>query len=172
METETIVLDAEYDRIVDNLETATDRLAEMDETTDEYEVLDNRTSRLETHRRGVEWVRKEWDADEIVLRALTFGDDVRLDEETSSTGERRLWQIAIGTIDAPFLEHDGDEYPEVPMDDVEKTVAAIDQSVPIAVGRWLQDRIDGVSSVGNRNAADGYARLLTEKRTETTSTPE
>ena len=28
METETIVLDAEYDRIVDNLETATDRLAE------------------------------------------------------------------------------------------------------------------------------------------------
>lgn len=172
MEGKTIDLDAEYERIVDEIDTATDRLAEMDETTDEYDVLDSRTSRLETHRRGVEWAREEWNVDEVVLRSLTFGDDVRLDEETSSSGERRLWQIAIGTVDAPFLKHDGEEYPEVPMEDVGKTVAAIDQSVPIAVGRWLQDRIDGVSSVGNRNAADGYARLLTAKRVETTSTPE
>jgi hypothetical protein len=169
---ETIELDAEYDRIVDALEDTTDRLAGMDETTDEYDVLDQRASRLETHRRGIEWVRDEWDVDSITLRPLTIGDDARLDEHTTSTPERRLWQIAIGTVDAPYLEHDAEEYPGVKMDAVAKTVATIDDTIPIAVGRWLQDRIDGVSSVGNRNAADSYARLLTTKRAEETSTME
>jgi len=165
-----IDLDAEHERIVSEISDLTDQLAEMDPDTELYETLDGRSSRLDTHRRATEWVRDNWEVDEIAIRSLSFGDDARLDENTQSEAERRLWQIAIGTVEAPYLEHDGHEYPAVPMDAVEETVSTIDSPiVPIAVGRWLQDRIDEVSTVGNLTGDGSYATSLAAKRAETST---
>jgi len=167
---ERIDLDAEHERILSEIDTLTDQLAEMDTDTEQYATLDSRSSRLDTHRRATEWVRDNWDVDEVVIRSLSFGDDARLDENTQSEAERRLWQIAIGTVEAPYLEHDGHAYPEVSMDAVEETVATIDSPVvPIAVGRWLQDRIDEVSTVGNLAGDGSYATSLAAKRAATST---
>lgn len=182
--TETIDLAAEATRIADALEDATDRMEEMDASTDEFDALDERASRLETYRRGVGWLRgfpdddypdtddpgAPWDVESITLRRLSMGDDLRLDEHTSSQSERTLWQIAMGTAVAPYLEHDGEQHPDVPIDDVEQTVAILDQELPVATGRWLRDRVDEVSTVGNPSGAGSYAHLLTTKRTSETST--
>ena len=172
MERTVIDLDDEHDRLVSDIDTLAEQLAELDTSTEQYKQLDQRATRLDAHRRGVEYARNEWEADSVELRPLTIGDDVRLDEHASGPGERRLWQIAIGTADAPFLEHDVDAYPDVPMDDVEATVAAIDREVPIATGRWLQSRIDEVSAVGNRTGAGSFATSLAERLTQETSTTE
>ena len=169
---ETIDIDEEYDRLVEAIEDATDRLDGLDPQTDQAATIDARAERLDVHRRGVAYVRDEWAVDEIVLRPLTIGDDVRLDEHTAGVDERRLWKIAIGTVAAPYLEHDGREYPAVEMDAVRATVATVDRTVPIAVGRWLESRIDEVSTVGNPSGEDSYARLRAATRTASTSTPE
>jgi len=167
---ERIDLNAEHKRIVSEIDELTDKLAEMNPETDQYDTLDGRSSRLDTHRRGTEWARDNWDVDAIVIRSLSFGDDARLDEHTNSAAERRLWQIAIGTVEGPYLEHDGHAYPEVAMDAVGETVATIDSPVvPIAVGRWLQDRIDEVSTVGNLTGDGSYATSLAAKRAETST---
>ncbi|RLM81289.1 hypothetical protein DVK05_09845 [Halorubrum sp. Atlit-8R] len=174
----TIDLKTEAERIATELEEVTDRMADMDPSTDVYQSLDERSSRLETYRRGVGWLRgfpeedypdtddpgSDWETEEITLRRLSMGDGLRLDEHTSGETERTLWQIAIGTHDAPYLEHDGEEYPEVPIEDVEETVAVLDEEPPLATGRWLQDRVDEVSTVGNPSGAGSYAHLLTTKR--------
>ena len=167
---ERIDLDTEHERIVSEIGDLTDQLAEMDPETDLYETLDNRASRLDVHRRAVEWARENWDTESIVIRALSFGDDARLDEHAGSGPERRLWQIAIGTVEAPYLEHDGHEYPDVSIDAVKDTVATVDSpAVPIAVGRWVQDRTDEVSTVGNLNGDGSYATSLAAKRAETST---
>ena len=167
---ETVDIDEEYERLVEAITDASEHLADLDPATDQAATLDARAERLDVHRRGVAHARDEWGVDEIVLRPLTIGDDVRLDEHTAGVDERRLWKIAIGTVAAPYLEHDGRQYPAVEMDAVRATVATVDRTVPIAVGRWLESRIDEVSTVGNPSGEDSYARL--RAATATTSTPE
>ena len=91
--TETFDLEAEHERLTDAIADVSEKQAEMDPSTEQYATLEQRAGRLDTHRRGVEYALEAWDVDAITLRALTLGDDARLDEHTNSAAERRLWQI-------------------------------------------------------------------------------
>lgn len=170
-EPERIDLQAEYDRLVDEAEDVAERVAGLNPSTDMAQQLTERGRRLDTHRRGVEWAMDEWDVDEIAFKPLTLGDDARLSDHFpggESPGSRRNYEIALGTTDAPYLEHDPGD---VSQSALEETVENVGDIPSLAFGRWAQARIDELSAVGNWSSEDSFAALLTEARASN-QTPE
>lgn len=166
-ETKEIVLAEERDRVIDAAQELADRAAETDPSTDLYDDLVSRGNRLDTHRRAIEWALDEWDVESITFRALTLGDDARIADQMngrgSNPGSERNWEIALGTYDAPYLEHDPEE---VTQSALERTVRNVAQIESIAFGRWATAQVDKLSAAGNWNGEQSFARLLAEKQAE------
>jgi hypothetical protein len=164
-ETREVVLEDERERLIERYEELFERMADLDSSTDLYKTLRARGNRLDTHRRGVEWAIEQWDVETITFKALTLGDDARIADEFdgrgSKPGAERVYEIALGTYDAPYLEHDPENIVESELD---KTVANVGDIDAIAVGRWAQSQIDDLSAAGNWNDERSFARLLTEKQ--------
>jgi len=169
-ETKEIVLDTERDRIVDEYREIAEQMTGLDPSTDLYQTLKSRGERLDTQRRAVEWAMESdpnegsgWGAETITFKALTLGDKARIADALggrgSKPGSRPNWQIALGTYDAPYLEHDPEsiEDPEL-----QQTVANVGNIDALAFGDWAEAKIGELSAVGNRNSEQSFARLLTE----------
>ncbi|WP_254768234.1 hypothetical protein [Salinilacihabitans rarus] len=172
-ETREVVLEEEADRLVEACEEIADRMVDLDPSTDLYQTLRARGNRLDTHRRGIGWALEAWDVETLTFKALTLGDEARIADEFdgrgSKPGAERIWQIALGTYDAPYLEHD----PENPTDAaLQETVANVATIDALAFGRWAESQIDELSAVGNWNDERSFARFLTEKQAEQSQTEE
>lgn len=155
MRTREVVLENQLEEIESEIDEIAGRMADLDSDTDLYQELSQRGNRLDTHRRAIEWALDEWDVDTVTFRALTIGDDARLQDETDNEGERMVWQIALGTEVAPYVA-----------DDLEQTVANVADIEAIAYARWAQAAIDDLSAVGNLTTEQSFARSLTAKRSE------
>ena len=154
----------EFDDELERLEEAIDDLAAevtaLDASTERAKALERRGNRLDTHRRGIEWAREEWEVDGVELGGLTAGEYGRLEDQLpdgAGDGATRVYYVAAGTVDAPYVE-----------DDHDATVAAVSQ-LPIAFARWAEAQINDLTSVGGETGNRFYDSLRA-KQDETTST--
>lgn len=101
----------------------------------------------------------------VTLAGLTTGDVNRVEdivEKHSSVRERDAW-VAIGTIDAPYLQHDPDG--DFTMSEYEDTVLAV-TDLPLPYVRWAEGRISELSHLG-ADEGNGYLALVREKQANT-----
>lgn len=137
-----------------------DQVAEMDPTSERAKSLESRGNTLDTYRRGLEWAAEEWDVDAVELGGLNAGEYGRMQDklpEGGGGGATRIYYVASGTVDAPYVA-----------DDLETSVANVAQ-LPIAYAKWAEAQINDLTSVGGDEGNRFYASLA-ERRTGTTST--
>jgi hypothetical protein len=165
LRTETYNFDEEEQRLEDKLDEINDVLDDVD-NSDIRQRFETEQTQVETHLQGVRWARDEafdaeyapmWDAD---VDAVTFGgltggefgaleDDVG--EHGGGAGAVRVYQVAKGTVDAPYVDDSMGE---------DERVATI-SDLPVAFLKWAQDRIDALTGVGG-NGETNYRALYEE----------
>lgn len=157
-----INLQTERDRLYSEMQTIQDEISDMDPSSKPAQAKKQIGFRLGEQKRGVEWAMEEWDIDSITVQSLTLGHealimDAGADQQTKP-GTYQNYQMALGTVDAPYLEHDpADPTPEA----VQRTVAKVGNIESLAFGKWLLARIDS-ESAGNWNDDESFAALLQE----------
>lgn len=159
LDTRHINFDEEIERLEGEIDDIAEKVAELDPTTDRAKSLESRGNRLDTHRRGLEWARDEWDVDGVELGGLNAGEYGEMQDKLpdgAGEGATRIYYVAAGTTEAPYAE-----------DDLEDAVANVAQ-LSIAYARWAEAQINDLTSVGE--TGNRFYGSLREKRTETTST--
>ncbi|MDF9748360.1 hypothetical protein [Natrinema salsiterrestre] len=165
LRTETYDLDEEVQRLEDKIAELDDVLEDIEDDNPVAQRFENERVGLETTLEGVRWARDEafeadyapqWDedADTITLGGLTAGEFGSIEDDIadgSGQGAVRIYQVARGTVDAPYVD-DG-------MDD-DQQIGAVSQ-LPLAYTKWAQTRIDELTGVGG-NGETSYSELYAE----------
>lgn len=166
LRTETYNFDEEERRLEDRLEELDDVLEEIDDDHSAAESFANERTGLQDALEGVRWARDEaheadyapmWDeaVDGVTLGGLTAGEAAALEDDIGEngggTGAIRIYQVAKGTVEAPYVDDS--------MDD-DQRVGTVSQ-LPNSYVRWAQARIDDLTGVGG-NGETSYSDLLEE----------
>ena len=163
LRTETYAFDAEIDRIDEQVDHLAEDVAGLDADNPLADQLTQQAVRLDAQRRGLTWARDEWGVDEVTLSGLTGGEHARLEDRFADggggPGATRVWKVAAGTEDAPYVT-----------DDLESTVALVAE-LPIAYQKWAFARINELTSVGEGNLS-AFERSVMEKRHQAASNDE
>jgi len=177
LDTTTIDLNQEYQRLTDEMEAHAEEQAQYERGSDGARVAAAQGQRVERLRAGVAWALgypnaaesdgAGWKTDTVTLGSLTNGDRHLVDDVSDEPGYKRAdAYVAIGTVDAPYLEHDADE---TLVDEFKSTVRNIPDLHPSFVD-WAEDRITELSRVGE--TGNSYLELVQAKRTSATSADE
>lgn len=161
LRTETIHFDAERDRLTEQMEDLAERQANwQDRDENRARELLRQGNALENQREVLAHLAEEWDRESVTLAGLTTGE-VNLVEDTAdkhdNVRERDAW-VAIGTHDAPYLEHDPEDYT---IDAYEDTVLAV-ADLPLPYVRWAEAKIADLSHLG-ADEGNGYLALVRDK---------
>lgn len=179
LRTETIEFDAERDRLTERMEELAERQVEYQqsaEETDSEEIREQKQrqarqllqegNRLENQREVLAAI-ENGDIDglpafeSVELAGLTTGDVNRVEdvaEEHESVRERDAW-VAIGTQDAPYLEHDPGEIVHAAFEDTVRAVT----DLPLPYVQWAEAKIADLSHLG-ADEGNGYLALVREMR--------
>ncbi len=167
LRTETLNFDEEEQRLSEKIDEIDDVLEDIDDS-DIEERFRNERGELETRLEGVRWARDEafeadyapmWDqdVDAVELGGLTGGEFGRLEDDALESGGGqgaiRVYQVEMGTVDAPYLDDGMDK---------DQRIATISQ-LPISYLKWAQFHIDRLTGVGG-NGETNYAELYAEMR--------
>jgi len=165
LRTETYDFDEEEQRLEDKIEELDDVLDDVDDA-DIQQRFETERTQLQTHLEGVRWARDEahdaeyapmWDedVDAVELGGLTGGEFGALEDDVGEhgggSGAVRVYQVAKGTVDAPYVDDS--------MDD-DQLVATV-SNLPVAYLKWAQNRIDALTGVGG-NGETNYRALYEE----------
>ena len=163
-----------YD-LTEEVQRLEDRIAELDDVLDGIED-DNPAAKqfraerigLETALEGVRWARDDaFDADyvpawdqsvgEITLGGLTAGESAAIEDDLNGggSGAARIYQVAKGTVEAPYINEDMS---------ADQRVAAVSQ-LPDSYVRWAQTRTDELTGVGG-NEEKSYDELFAEMQAD------
>ncbi len=164
LDTSEIVLAEEAERLESESDELGDQVAALDPDNPAIESLLSRGQTLDTYLSGVEWAREEWKVDSITLSGLTGGEFGKVEDRLSDVaasqqrrggqpGARRVYLVAFGTVDAPYIEAD--------MSDDERVAAAA--GLPVAYLKWAESHINELSRVGG-NGRSSFGQLVAEKR--------
>lgn len=168
LQTETITLADELDRLHDEREALAADVADLDAENPAYDRLVSGGRTLDNHIAGVEWALDEWDVETVTFAGLTGGEYGRVEDRVKSDsiangkqsagGAARIHMVASGTVDAPYV--DG-------ADSYEAKLAAA-AKLPFQYLQWAQSRVDDLTSVGN-DAGTSFADLVKEKQAATST---
>ncbi|KZX49299.1 hypothetical protein [Haloarcula sp. K1] len=162
LQTDTYDLADEAERLKEECRETAEKLAPLDAENPAAPRLQRRGNQLQSQLDGVRWARSEWDVDAVTLGGLTGGEYGHVEDElpaAGGSGARRVYYVAKGTVDAPYLDDD--------MDFDARIAAASD--LPIGFLRWAEARIDDLSSVTEGNEprfADWLADARKEQSTD------
>lgn len=169
LRTETIDLESECERLEDEMEDLASRQASMGEDASEEQAqqllqqgneLNNQRNILQAIQDGgVEGVPA---LDTVTLAGLTAGEVNLVEdvvEEYPSVRHRDAW-VAIGTHDAPYLEHDPEE--PLTISGVEESVLAVGD-LPLPYVRWAEAKISELSHL-SESGGNAYLRLVQDKQ--------
>lgn len=177
LQTDQISFDAEINRLEDEREELAEQLARLETGNPAAEQLAEQGQTIDGHLQGLRWARDEaaddenvsvWgeDVDSITLAGLTGGefgqvedavvsDTLASGEDRVGEGSLRVYNVAKGTVEAPYLD---DEM------NYEQRVGAVSQ-LPITFLKWAHHRIDDLTSAGG-NGDESFASLVTAKQAE------
>lgn len=161
-------LDARLDELAD---TVSDEQPDDDsDATEAYQEAVQEARDVDQHYKGVLWAVEQWGADaEVVLAPLATGAhaqvlDYSMDLKQNQVGgpdsiqgSRRLFFVAAGLEDAPFL--DGGE-------DIEARVGEL-SGLPNQFTGWLHSEVDDISSPDVEG--NGFAERLQARNDPTNS---
>lgn len=166
---------------LDDLNNRLDELAErtVDETRDTADdqredieaTMQHAGGTVERYRDGVSWAVDEYGADATVtIGGLTTGEYGRVEDRAadasrekgggSTEGIVRVFQIAAGLEDAPFVDAGAG---------FEERAAAV-RELPPQLAEWLQSKVNEQGSLGGNGKS--FSSLLAEKQAGETSTDE
>lgn len=172
LRTERFAFDAEIERLTAEMEQHAEQQAEYPIGSDGAQQAAQQGQQSERFRTGLQWAAEEWDATAVELAALTAGERnlVRdlAEQITASGGQVNAW-IAVGTHDAPYLQHDPATVPDNPAA-IKDTIAQIPALHPAFVD-WAEARISDLSRMDG-DTGKSYQELVLEKRASTSSTGE
>lgn len=168
-QTKRIEFADERDRLRGELEDAAEKQVTWEERAlDGNEIAQQhvqqqafRANRLQNQIQALEWAEAQWDVGGIELAGLTAGEVNRAEDtvdEITEARERDVW-VALGTRNAPYLEHDPDE---IRQEDLDRTIVNV-FDLPLAFVRWAESRISDLSHLGG-DEGNAYGELLQEKR--------
>lgn len=165
LETETIDLADEVERLRDERDELADQVATLDPENPAYERLAADGQEHDNCIAGLEWALEEWGAAEeaadesdggvaVTLAGLTGGEYGRVqDRVDSGTGAARVHLVASGTETAPYYDPDAD---------YETNLAAAAQ-LPFQYLKWAESRINELTTVGG-NGETSFGSLVAERR--------
>jgi len=127
-----------------------------DEDAERLGQIEQRRLIIEDYVGGLEWVADQHSPDsEIRVLGLTGGEFGRVEdavaEDSGGGGSWRVHTVARGVGAAPWL--DGAE--------TQEQALAATSALPLSVQKYLYDRIDELSTVGNRDFADWQSLTTT-----------
>jgi hypothetical protein len=158
--TNTIDLSEEVQRLDQRLDDLADQARGLDEDSDDYEEVREEAARVERHLVGVKDALRD-DGEHEAVAEVTVGEVLTGDfaeiedrardvqrqrvgrgDDSSVSGAERVFFVAAGLVDAPFLDDDS----------FEAGAQAVSELRPPFTA-WLEDRIDDLSTpdvdVGN-----------------------
>jgi len=169
--THTYAVGDERDRVDVRLDELADQVARAGAGSGAYDDAVEEASTLEEHLVALEWLVDEYGADaEVTIGGLTTGEyaeatDRVVDAQStqvggpdSSTGVGRVFFVASGLVDAPFLD----------ATDIESKADVV-SGLPPQVTTWLEAEIDEATlpaDPGNSFAERVQARSTSETNSE------
>ena len=167
LQTDTIDLAEELDRLKQRRGEIADKVAEYDPSDAPPSLVDEGKD-IDQFVSGIGMFRAEYETDQITLAALTNGErhlvaDVA--SETGATGADQNAFVAVGTRDAPYLHHDPDS---LSPSTVKETAVAVGDLPPGFVD-WVQSQIANLGSMDG-DTGKSFGELVREKRKQADST--
>jgi len=171
LRTKTYTFDDEEQRLqdeIDEIETAINEAGDGASNEAAQTILE-RLQTLQTQLEGVRWARDEahdvdyaptWDeqADAVTLGGLTGGEFGKMQDDLdgAGTGAARVYQVEMGTEQAPYLDDD------MGKDERISTVS----NLPVHYLMWAESRIDELTGLAG-NGQMNYGELLGATQQET-----
>ena len=169
LRTKTIDFDSETHRLTEKMDELAEQQAnttnarQAEQLLERGTQLDRFSTVLEKLAAGeVETVEQ---FDEVELAGLSPGEVnlvADIVDEHERVRERDAW-VAVGTHNAPFVEHDPEEMTE---EGIRKTIFRLVDDVPLPFVRWAEERISDLSHLG-MDEGNGYLQRVKEKRQQT-----
>ena len=164
LRTEYIDFEDERTRLMDRMEELAEKQAGFAEDSTRAQRLLIEGNALNNQRNILEHLAEEWGVDGVELAGLTAGEVNRVEdtvENNPQVRERDAW-VAVGTHDAPYLDHDPEN---IVQDAYEQTVVNV-TDLPLPYVRWAEAKISDLSHLG-ADEGNGYLALVRDKRGET-----
>jgi len=178
LRTKTIDLEAERDRLQEQMADIAQQQADWEETVAESDgdneaaarrvrQLTQQGNELNNQRNILAWAQDEWGVESVTLAGLTTGEVNRVEdtiEKIPAARERDAW-VALGTHEAPYLDH---EPRNITQDEYEQTVRAV-ADLPLPYVRWAEAKISELSHLSEAEG-NAYLELVQDKRGATSPT--
>jgi hypothetical protein len=168
-----IRFDDEIERLEQEREELAEQLAPLDDDNPAAQRLAQRGEDIDVNLKGLRWARDDahksdddsdgvpvWDepVDGVTLAGLTGGEYGQVEDELegetgTGSGATRVYFVAKGTVDAPYVD---------PSAEYRQQVGAVSQ-LPIAFLKWAESKINDLSSVGEAEG-NSFAALVQEKQ--------
>jgi len=160
MEPKTIDLEKEVARLTEEMQEWAKKQAETDFGSNASRRIEYEGETVGRYRNGVQWANGEFS--EVTFRAITDGARRAVRDLTNETAfDRDQCLVAIGTLEAPYVEHDPDELTPS-SDDLRATLGNIADLHPGYVD-WASERISDLGSMGDE-LGNSYQDMLLETR--------
>lgn len=169
LQTKEIDFEAERERLRDQMEEIAEKQVEWSHDDERAQQLLVQGNELNNRRNILAQMADEWGVGSVALAGLTAGEINRVEDTVESNNgvrERDAW-VALGTHDAPYLEHDPEA---VAQDAYEETVANV-VDLPLAYVRWAEGKISELSHL-DEATGNSYLELVREKQQQEKSTGE
>jgi len=170
LHTNTIDLETARDEQQERMQDCADRQLEYPQGSDGAKRAASEGQQAERFASGLSWAIEEFGADTTVtIGALTTGERnlvQSIASDAEGTGVSSNAYVAVGTRDAPFLEHDSDNVPQNESA-IRQTTAAVTDLHPAFVD-YLEQEISDLSRVGS-DTGKTYRELVQERRNQQTS---
>lgn len=159
LNSETIRLGDELDRLDQEADEYTTMLADVDEDSASTAALNQSANELDQHGRGVAYLAAEYGEDaEVTVAGLDSGEFARVEDrvaairagrsdQSPTPGAHRNVYAAMGVVDAPFLDLDDDLSKR---EELDAKLDAVGRQ-PVGVTKWLYSRVDDLTTVSEGN---------------------
>lgn len=161
MEPREIDLSEEVESLNEEMQEWAEKQADAPFASEASRRIEYEGSTVERYRNGVAWAVSEFDT--VTLRPLTDGQRRAVRDLNDQTGfDRDQCVIAVGTTQAPYVEHDPDAL-SPNSDELKATLGNIADLHPGYVD-WATDRIQDLGSMGDE-LGNSYQDMLLATRT-------
>lgn len=168
LDTETITLDAERERLQDQMEDVAGKLVEWQHDPERVQEIREIGETIESQQNALAWAQDQWGVETLTFARLSEGERNYVDNfcEDHPDVADRVPVVAIGTHDAPFLSHDPEDIGAHDFDGAfEETVRTLTTEVPVPLIQWAEDKVTSLTHLDGETG-NGFSELAQAKLRE------